>query len=50
MMHTIRRAVSFYRQPRHWSQIVKNAVSGDYSWNVSARAYQEIYDRVTIGT
>ncbi|GIO31195.1 MULTISPECIES: glycogen synthase GlgA [Paenibacillus] len=47
MLHTIRRAVSFYRQPQHWNTIVKNAVSGDYSWNESARAYMDIYGRVT---
>ncbi|MDR9854134.1 glycogen synthase GlgA [Paenibacillus sp. VCA1] len=47
MLHTIRRAVSFYRQPQHWNTIVKNAVSGDYSWNESARAYMDIYGQVT---
>ncbi|OAB44571.1 glycogen synthase GlgA [Paenibacillus glacialis] len=46
MMHTIRRAVSFYHQPEHWRQITNNAFSGDYSWNVSAREYIDIYERV----
>ncbi|MCJ8012503.1 glycogen synthase GlgA [Paenibacillus sp. KQZ6P-2] len=47
MMHTIRRAVTFYHQPEHWNKIVKNAISGDYSWNVSAEEYKDIYQRVT---
>lgn len=50
MMHTIRRALLFYRQPQQWVKIVKNAVSGDYSWNASAKAYQDIYDHVTSGS
>ncbi|MWV42317.1 glycogen synthase GlgA [Paenibacillus sp. HJL G12] len=46
MMHTIRRAVSFYHEPEHWNKLVKNATSGDYSWNVSAGEYKDIYERV----
>ncbi|MHA0858008.1 glycogen synthase GlgA [Paenibacillus sp. CMAA1364] len=46
MMHTIRRAVSFYHQKEAWDQIVKNAFAGDYSWGVSAQEYIEIYDHV----
>lgn len=48
MMHTIRRAASFYQQPEHWSKIVKNAFAGDYSWNMSAKEYMDIYERVTV--
>ncbi|MEC0239580.1 glycogen synthase GlgA [Paenibacillus dokdonensis] len=47
MMHTVRRAVAFYHQPEHWNKIVKNATSGDYSWNVSAKEYSDIYEQVT---
>ena len=47
MMYTIRRAVSFYHQPEHWRKITKNAFNGDYSWNVSAREYMDIYERIT---
>ncbi|MDR0267596.1 glycogen synthase GlgA [Paenibacillus sp.] len=46
MMHTIRRAISFYRQPEHWNKIVKNAIDGDYSWNISASKYMDIYHRI----
>ncbi|WP_405152812.1 glycogen synthase GlgA [Paenibacillus sp. FSL K6-0108] len=48
MMNTIRRAEGFYRQPEHWKKIVKNAMSGDYSWNVSAEEYMDIYRRITL--
>ncbi|HBU82939.1 glycogen synthase GlgA [Paenibacillus sp. UMB7766-LJ446] len=48
MMNTIRRAEAFYRQPEHWKKIVKNAMSGDYSWNVSAEEYMGIYRRITL--
>lgn len=47
MMHTIRRAMSFYKEPDHWNKIVKNATSGDYSWNVSAQEYSDIYKRIS---
>ncbi|MGN7357073.1 glycogen synthase GlgA [Paenibacillus sp. SAF-054] len=47
MMHTIRRAMSFYKEPDHWNKIVKNATSGDYSWNVSAQEYSNIYKRIS---
>lgn len=49
MMHTIRRAVSFYHRPEHWNRIVKNALDGDYSWNVSANEYMDIYHRISGG-
>ncbi|OPG95885.1 starch synthase [Chryseobacterium mucoviscidosis] len=48
MMNTIRRAEALYRQPEHWKKIVKNAMSGDYSWNVSAEEYMGIYRRITL--
>ncbi|QOS79624.1 glycogen synthase GlgA [Paenibacillus sp. JNUCC31] len=48
MMNTIRRAEEFYRQPEHWKKIVRNAMSGDYSWNVSAEEYMNIYRRITL--
>ncbi|NMO95922.1 glycogen synthase GlgA [Paenibacillus lemnae] len=47
MMNTIRRAESIYRQPEHWKQLTKNAMSGDYSWLVSAKQYMDIYDQIS---
>jgi starch synthase len=47
MMYTLRRAISFYKQPKHWKKITKNAFAGDYSWNVSAQQYIDIYNEIT---
>ncbi|MFF2015124.1 glycogen synthase GlgA [Paenibacillus sp. NPDC058177] len=47
MMHTLRRGISTYNQPEHWKRITKNAFAGDYSWNVSAQQYIDIYKRIT---
>ncbi|HEY2493557.1 MAG TPA: glycogen synthase GlgA [Paenibacillus sp.] len=47
MIHTIRRAISFYKQPEHWRQITKNAFNGEYSWDISAREYTDIYHSIT---
>lgn len=46
MLHTIRRAASLYNQKKHWKKIMDNAMSGDYSWDVSANAYLDIYNRL----
>ncbi len=43
MLYTIRRAISFYHQPKNWKQVMKNAMTGDYSWQTSAREYLEVY-------
>ncbi|MEK4351197.1 glycogen synthase GlgA [Paenibacillus sp. FSL R5-0475] len=47
MMFTLRRAISLYKQPEHWKKITKNAFAGDYSWNVSAQQYIDIYNEIT---
>ncbi|CAM2780498.1 glycogen synthase GlgA [Paenibacillus sediminis] len=47
MMYTIRRALSFYHRPDHWKQVVKNAMSGDYSWEASAKQYCDIYNQLS---
>lgn len=46
MMSTIKRAISLYGQPEHWKQVTKNALSGDYSWQVSAQQYMDIYHKI----
>lgn len=47
MMHTLRRGISMYNQPEHWKRVTKNAFAGDYSWNVSAEQYIDIYTKIT---
>lgn len=43
----IDRAVKTYRQPEVWKQLQLNAMNQDFSWDQSAQAYIEIYNRVT---
>lgn len=48
MINTIKRALTFYSQPEHWRQVTKNALSGQYSWQVSAQKYMDIYKKITV--
>ncbi|GGH22316.1 glycogen synthase GlgA [Paenibacillus segetis] len=47
LLHTLRRGISFYRDQEQWKKIVSNAFAGDYSWDVSAGKYTEIYEQVS---
>ncbi len=42
-MHTVRRALAFYRDEKSWNRIVSNASKEDYSWGRSAKAYISLY-------
>ncbi|TYS55725.1 glycogen synthase GlgA [Sutcliffiella horikoshii] len=43
MLHTIRRAISMYEQPKVWNGIMKEAMERDYSWAKSAFKYNQLY-------
>ncbi|WP_010195188.1 glycogen synthase GlgA [Bacillus sp. m3-13] len=43
MLHTIRRAISMYEQPKVWDGIMKEAMERDYSWAKSAFKYNQLY-------
>lgn len=34
----------YYEKKREWNKIIDRAMAADFSWNVSARKYQEMYD------
>ena len=34
----------YYEKKREWNKIVDRAMAADFSWNASARKYQEMYD------
>ena len=34
----------YYEKKREWNKIVDRAMAADFSWNVSAKKYQEMYD------
>ncbi len=42
----LQRALTFYRQPKHWETIKKNGMTGNYSWSHSAAEYAELYDKL----
>ncbi len=45
MLDTIRYAEKvYYGKKREWNKIVERAMKADFSWEVSARKYQEMYD------
>ena len=45
MLSTIRYAEKiYYDKKREWNKIVDRAMKADFSWNVSAQKYQEMYD------
>ena len=44
MLATIRYAKdTFYNKKREWNKMVDRAMMADFSWNVSARRYEDIY-------
>jgi starch synthase len=44
MLDAVKRAVGTYYDREAYQALVRNAMSGDFSWNASAREYGEIYD------
>jgi starch synthase len=47
MLEALKRAIRLYKNsPREWKKLVKRAMEQDFSWNVSALKYLDIYERV----
>ncbi|WP_378951685.1 glycogen synthase GlgA [Pelosinus sp. sgz500959] len=46
MSDTIMRALLMYHNKEEWNKIVINAMNSDYSWEHSAKDYQEIYKKM----
>lgn len=45
MLDTIRYAkYVYYNKKREWNKIIDRAMAKDFSWNTSAKKYQELYD------
>ncbi len=48
MLNTIRYAESvYYEHKRNWNKMVERAMAADFSWGVSAKKYEELYDELT---
>jgi starch synthase len=45
MYYTLQYAMSiYYNKKREWNKLIDRAMAADFSWNSSARKYQELYD------
>jgi starch synthase len=42
-LNTIKAAISIYSQPEHWRELLRNAMTADFSWERSAEAYLQLY-------
>ncbi len=48
MLNTVRYAEKiYYKGKRHWNKMVERAMQADFSWTVSAKKYEELYDSLT---
>lgn len=47
MLHVIRYAHSIYTNTDAWNGIIKNGMSTDFSWKVSAQKYMQMYRDIT---
>jgi len=39
----------YKNQPKDWKNLIQQAMNSDFSWNVSAKAYGEIYEELKRG-
>ncbi|MBV9183124.1 MAG: glycogen synthase GlgA [Acidobacteria bacterium] len=46
LLRTIHQALQVYRDPPSWQRLMRNGMSKDFSWKVSAREYIRVYERV----
>lgn len=42
-LNQIKTAIRFFYQPKHWKQLLQNAMTADFSWQRSAEAYLRLY-------
>ncbi len=48
MLNTLRYAEDvYYNSKRSWNKMVERAMNADFSWNVSAKKYEEMYEELT---
>jgi starch synthase len=45
LLNQIKTAIGFFYQPEHWKQILQNAMTADFSWQKSAKAYLQLYHK-----
>lgn len=48
MLYVINYAMDvYYNSPAEWDKIVQNAMSSDFSWDISAKKYLDMYSEIT---
>lgn len=47
MLHALRWAIALYGDQTVWQPLVRSAMTGDWSWERSARQYLDLYDQLT---
>lgn len=45
LLNQIKVAIGFFYQQEHWKQLIRNAMMGDFSWQRSAKAYLQLYQK-----
>lgn len=46
LLFTIKRAVEAFHQPKLWKALVQRAMKEDFSWDVSAEKYLDLYREI----
>ena len=46
LRQALRAAFALWHKPRTWAQVRANAMAQDFSWQISARHYQALYERI----
>ena len=47
MLNVIRQAEALYADGEKWNALIKKVMTTDFSWNVSAKTYASLYDKVS---
>lgn len=47
MMSAIHYAIDTYKNKKAWKNLIKNAMTADFSWDKSAKEYKKVYQEIT---
>ena len=46
LLAAIKQALGVFKDKTAWTRLMKNAMTADFSWERSAREYQELYQKI----
>ena len=49
LLQAIKRALGYFKDKEKWTELQKRIMEEDFSWDISAKRYVDIYDRVISG-